>query len=69
MGIPILRPTRLVSVDATSAGGAGELARRLRSGAPPVVARVADDRVLLDPRAVPPELDAALADAIAAAIS
>ncbi len=62
-------PARLVSVDATNAGGAGELARRLRSGAPPVVARVADDRVLLDPRAVPPERDAALADAIAAALA
>ena len=62
-------PTRLVSVDAASVGGAAELARRLRLGAPPVVARVADDRVLLDPRAVPPERDAALADAIAAAMS
>jgi L-seryl-tRNA(Ser) seleniumtransferase len=41
----------------------GELARRLRIVAPPatpVVARVSRDRLLLDPRTVPPEQDEAL---------
>ena len=62
-------PTRLVSVDASGAGGASELARRLRAGSPPVAARIEGERVLLDPRAVPPERDAALADAVAAGLA
>jgi len=32
-------------------------AARLRQGTPPIIARVADDRLLLDPRTVPPEDD------------
>ena len=47
---------------------AEEFARRLRTGASPVVGRIAQDRLLLDLRTVAdPEL-AALAVAIAAAI-
>lgn len=36
-------------------GGAERLAKRLRQGDPPVVGRIEDERVLLDPRAVLPE--------------
>ena len=35
--------------------GAEDLARRLRSGRPPIVGRIEADRVLLDPRTVPEE--------------
>ena len=49
----------------------GELARKLRSVAPPatpVVARVSRERLLLDPRTVPPEQDAALLATLRVAI-
>ncbi len=46
---------------------ANAAAARLRLGAPPVVARVEDDRLLIDLRTIPPECDAALAGALAAA--
>ena len=42
-------PTTLVSLDGGEIGANG-LALRLRLGAPPVIARVERDRVLLDPR-------------------
>ena len=45
------------------------IAVRLRAGAPPVVARVHDGRVLLDPRTVAPEHDADLVAAIRAALT
>jgi L-seryl-tRNA(Ser) seleniumtransferase len=45
-------------------GDADALARRLRAGDPPVVARVEDDRVLLDLRTVPPAADAELVDLV-----
>jgi len=41
-----------------------DAAARLRQCDPPVIARVADDRLLLDPRTVLPEQDAALLDAL-----
>ena len=42
----------------TSASSSPEaLAHRLRSAAPPLVARIADDALILDPRTVPPEQD------------
>jgi L-seryl-tRNA(Ser) seleniumtransferase len=46
------------------AGGPDELAARLRAGSPPVIARVADDRVLVDLRTVPAEDEDVLLDAI-----
>ena len=42
-------PTFLVAID-PGAAGADALALRLRTGAPPVVARVGDGKLLLDPR-------------------
>lgn len=47
-------PTTLVSIDAGALGPDG-LALRLRLGEPPVVTRVAGNRVLLDPRTLPPD--------------
>ena len=41
-------------------GGAEAVMRRLRQGDPPVVARIEEDRVILDPRTVLPEEDEAL---------
>ena len=62
-------PTSLVSIDPSAAGGAEEVARRLRAGSPAVVARIEGDRVLLDPRTVPPERDTELGDAAADALA
>ncbi len=45
-------PTTLVSLDPGPLGATG-LALRLRLGTPPVVARVHDERVVLDPRTLP----------------
>ncbi len=47
---------------------AQELSRRLREGEPPVVGRVEDEAVLLDLRTVHPDQDAALAEALRAAL-
>jgi L-seryl-tRNA(Ser) seleniumtransferase len=47
-------PTTLVALDPGGLGADG-LALRLRRGDPPVVARVADSQVLLDPRTLPEE--------------
>ena len=61
-------PTHLLSLDGAGApGGAAGLARRLRLGDPPVVARVHEDRVLRDPRTVAPEEEQRLLDAVRAA--
>ena len=60
-------PTVLCALDppqGAKRGGADELARRLRAHEPPVIARIEDGRVLLDPRTVDPADD----DAVAAAI-
>lgn len=62
-------PTRLVSVAAPNAGGSDELARRLRTGGPAVMARIEGGRVLLDPRTVPPARDADLTAALLAALA
>jgi len=58
----------LVEVDPAPAG-AGEVLARLRAGDPPVVARVERDRVVVDLRTVPPELDSLVARALAAALA
>ena len=57
----------LVEVDPAPAG-ATEVLARLRAGDPPVVARVERDRVVVDLRTVPPEQDALVARALAAAL-
>ncbi len=44
------------------------LARRLRASQPPIICRIEDDRVVLDPRTVLPEQEAALLQALAAAL-
>ena len=56
-------PTRLVALTCSGLS-ADELATRLRQSAPPIVARVEDDRVLLDLRTVFLEQDPLLAEAI-----
>ena len=45
------------------------LARRLRQQNPPVIARIIDGRVALDPRTVMPEEDEALIAAVKAALA
>jgi L-seryl-tRNA(Ser) seleniumtransferase len=60
-------PTTLVSLDAGDLGPDG-LALRLRVGDPAVVARVAGDRVLLDPRTIPEESFSAVGAALAGAL-
>jgi L-seryl-tRNA(Ser) seleniumtransferase len=57
----------LVEVDPAPAG-ATEVLARLRAGDPPVVARVERDRVVVDLRTVPPQQDALVARALAAAL-
>ena len=54
-------PTWVLALDCQSIpGGADEVMGRLRQADPPVVARIEADRVLLDPRTVLPEEEAAL---------
>ena len=63
-------PTARIPSAALAVGGPAErIERELRAGEPPVVARVADGRVLLDPRAVPSLDDAPLARAVGDAIA
>ncbi len=59
-------PTRLIAIDAAGLSP-NALEARLRAQDPPVIARIQDDRVVIDLRTVPAEDDAALADAIRAA--
>ena len=59
-------PTRLVAIAADSPDA---LARRLRAGDPPVIARIEDDLLCLDPRTVLPEQEDALLSAILAAVA
>ncbi|HEX2248710.1 MAG TPA: L-seryl-tRNA(Sec) selenium transferase [Gemmatimonadales bacterium] len=61
-------PTSLVTLDAGALGADG-LALRLRLGKPPVIARVAGNRVLLDPRTLPTDSLPIVAQALAAAHS
>jgi L-seryl-tRNA(Ser) seleniumtransferase len=60
-------PTMLVALDPGPLGAQG-LALRLRLGTPPVIARVRDDRVLLDPRTLPKESFTAIGAAVRAAL-
>lgn len=50
-------------------GGAAQLLRRLREHEPPVIGRIEQERVLLDPRTVLPGEDDAVVDAVFAALS
>jgi L-seryl-tRNA(Ser) seleniumtransferase len=59
-------PTVLVALDPGRLGADG-LAAALRAGSPPVVVRVAGDRVLVDLRSVRPDEEEALLDALARA--
>jgi L-seryl-tRNA(Ser) seleniumtransferase len=60
-------PTTLVAIEAGPLGADG-LALRLRLGQPPVVTRVASDRVLLDPRTLPEASFPVVAQAIESAL-
>jgi L-seryl-tRNA(Ser) seleniumtransferase len=63
-------PSQLVRVDPSSvAGGADELARRLRTGAIAIMARIEAEHILLDPRTIPPSRDAEVAGAVKAALA
>jgi L-seryl-tRNA(Ser) seleniumtransferase len=57
-------PTKLLAIS----GDVTELAHRLRTGDPPVVARIEDGALLLDPRTVQPREDRALLAAIKKAL-
>ena len=61
-------PTKLVAL-AGDGGYVSDLARRLRQGDPPVVARVERDALLLDPRTVLTGQDSAVVRAVKTAIS
>ena len=58
-------PTRLVAL---AAGSPDAVAARLRNGEPPVIARIQDGRLVLDPRTVLPEQDAVLLRCVAEAV-
>ncbi|MBN1138373.1 MAG: L-seryl-tRNA(Sec) selenium transferase [Anaerolineae bacterium] len=58
-------PTRLVAL---VAGSPDAVAARLRAGEPPVIARIQDGRLALDPRTVLPEQDAVLLSCVAEAV-
>ena len=58
-------PTRLVAL---TVGSPDAVAARLRAGDPPVIARIQDGRLELDPRTVLPEQDAVLLRCVAEAI-
>jgi L-seryl-tRNA(Ser) seleniumtransferase len=59
--------TTLVALDPGELGAAG-LALRLRLGTPPVVARIQDERVVLDPRTLPEETLESVGAAVRAAL-
>ena len=58
-------PTRLLALDCDAPDN---LTAQLRAAEPPVIARIADGRVLLDPRTVLPEQDEALLHALKSAL-
>ena len=62
-------PTWLLTIDVGDApGGATALAARLRASDPPVVARIDNDRVTIDPRTVLPGQEEPLAQALRSAV-
>jgi L-seryl-tRNA(Ser) seleniumtransferase len=62
------RPTRLLAVD-DETGDAGRLERALRTGDPPVLARLNEGKLLLDLRTVLPSQEEALARRLSEALS
>jgi L-seryl-tRNA(Ser) seleniumtransferase len=63
-------PSRLVRVDPSGvAGGADELAHRLRTGAIAIMARIEADHILIDLRTIPPSRDAEVARAVQTALA
>jgi L-seryl-tRNA(Ser) seleniumtransferase len=62
-------PTSLLSIDAsTMPGGASSLAARMRRCSPPIIGRIEDERVLLDPRTTPPHFDETLVREVSQAL-
>ncbi len=61
--------TWALCVDASGMGGADGFSRRLRESDPPVIGRIEEQRVLLDPRTVLPEEEAALVRAVKVALN
>ncbi len=61
-------PTWVLALGGDIPGGAQELAARLRKSEPPVIGRIEDERVLLDPRTVLPGEEESLIRAVKAAI-
>jgi L-seryl-tRNA(Ser) seleniumtransferase len=62
-------PTWLVSIDPSSvSGGADALAQRLRTGDIAVMPRIEADRILLDPRTIPPGRDTDVIRVVKAAL-
>ncbi len=63
-------PSRVLALSCHAAPGGPEgVMRRLRQGAPPIVARIEDDRILLDPRTVLPEEEEEMLSALNAALA
>jgi L-seryl-tRNA(Ser) seleniumtransferase len=60
--------TRVVAIAPHGEASVAELARRLRLGHPPVVARIEREHLLLDPRTVLPDEDARLMQSVLAAL-
>jgi L-seryl-tRNA(Ser) seleniumtransferase len=60
-------PTKVLRI-ASARHSAGDLEIGLRSGATPVIARIEDDRLLIDLRTVFPEQEVALLEALAEAL-
>ena len=65
--LPLLELPGPVVALRSELGDAGELIRRLRCGEPPVIARVQQDRVLLDPRTLTDQEVTEVAGAVRAA--
>ena len=61
--------TRLLAIPPLPGINPGEMARRLREGAPAVVARVEHDNLLLDPRTVHPSDDSAVVRALVSSLT
>ena len=60
--------TKLLALSTPQGSSADALAAQLRTGDPPVVGRIDEDRLLLDPRTVLPEQDEELTRAVARAL-